>query len=69
MMLLQDEALVDGVKHWITGTPLQRRMGTATQLEISQRANSTRWKTKMRVNTKADLEQIVASRRTRHEEG
>jgi len=58
LMLLQDEALVDGVKHWITERLYNAEWALTTQLEIVARQFDEMEDEYLR-ERKADLEQIV----------
>ncbi|MDA8446233.1 phosphoenolpyruvate--protein phosphotransferase [Paracidovorax valerianellae] len=67
MMLLQDEALVSGVKHWITDRLYNAEWALTTQLEVIARQFDEMEDEYLR-ERKADLEQVV-ERILRHMKG
>ncbi|GKT22334.1 phosphoenolpyruvate--protein phosphotransferase [Acidovorax sp. SUPP3334] len=67
MMLLQDEALVSGVKHWITERLYNAEWALTTQLEVIARQFDEMEDEYLR-ERKADLEQVV-ERILRHMKG
>ncbi|GKS91607.1 phosphoenolpyruvate--protein phosphotransferase [Acidovorax sp. SUPP2539] len=67
MMLLQDEALVSGVKHWITDRLYNAEWALTTQLEVIARQFDEMEDEYLR-ERKADLEQVV-ERVLRHMKG
>uniref|UniRef100_UPI0031DF825D phosphoenolpyruvate-utilizing N-terminal domain-containing protein n=1 Tax=Paracidovorax wautersii TaxID=1177982 RepID=UPI0031DF825D len=67
LMLLQDEALVSGVKHWITQRLYNAEWALTTQLEIISRQFDEMEDEYLR-ERKADLEQVV-DRILRHMKG